>query len=94
MNETRLSDRVPPECNRTASDEDGSHCAPFWDTIMCWPRTKSGQLAVQPCFAELQGIKYDSSGKSELDDPSSGGSFHLNGFFVVLALALKIDQFC
>ncbi|XP_037941693.1 diuretic hormone receptor-like [Teleopsis dalmanni] len=36
-------------------------CFTQFDTILCWPRTPRGTLAVLPCLDELQGIQYDSS---------------------------------
>uniref|UniRef100_A0ABD2WMQ7 G-protein coupled receptors family 2 profile 2 domain-containing protein n=1 Tax=Trichogramma kaykai TaxID=54128 RepID=A0ABD2WMQ7_9HYME len=43
-----------------AADDD-NYCPVFWDTLMCWPRSKAGTLVQQSCFAEFNGIKYDSS---------------------------------
>ncbi|XP_064542956.1 diuretic hormone receptor [Drosophila montana] len=37
------------------------HCLTQFDTILCWPRTARGTLAVLQCMDELQGIHYDSS---------------------------------
>ncbi|XP_017836189.1 diuretic hormone receptor isoform X1 [Drosophila busckii] len=37
------------------------HCPTQFDTILCWPRTPRGTLAVLQCMDELQGIHYDSS---------------------------------
>ncbi|GLH07607.1 Diuretic hormone receptor, partial [Gryllus bimaculatus] len=34
-------------------------CAIAWDGVNCWPETPAGALAVQPCFDELNGIRYD-----------------------------------
>ena len=28
---------------------------------MCWPRTRIGSVAVQPCFGEFRGLRYDIS---------------------------------
>lgn len=39
------------------------HCLSQFDTILCWPRTARGTLAVLQCMDELQGIHYDSSSK-------------------------------
>lgn len=37
------------------------HCLSQFDSILCWPRTARGTLAVLQCMDELQGIHYDSS---------------------------------
>nr|XP_016927882.1 diuretic hormone receptor [Drosophila suzukii]XP_036669507.1 diuretic hormone receptor [Drosophila suzukii] len=37
------------------------HCRTQFDSILCWPRTARGTLAVLQCMDELQGIHYDSS---------------------------------
>ncbi|XP_017868914.1 PREDICTED: diuretic hormone receptor isoform X2 [Drosophila arizonae] len=37
------------------------HCLTQFDSILCWPRTARGTLAVLQCMDELQGIHYDSS---------------------------------
>ncbi|XP_020814831.1 diuretic hormone receptor [Drosophila serrata] len=37
------------------------HCLTQFDSILCWPRTVRGTLAVLQCMDELQGIHYDSS---------------------------------
>lgn len=42
-------------------------CAPVWDSLLCWPATAAGSLSVQPCFDELNGIKYDTTSKFEWD---------------------------
>lgn len=38
-------------------------CAPSFDRISCWPASPANQLTVIPCFAELNGVKYDTQGK-------------------------------
>ncbi|XP_069700681.1 diuretic hormone receptor [Periplaneta americana] len=44
-------------------NSDGStlYCPHFYDTLLCWPRTPAGTLALLPCFEEFNGIKYDTS---------------------------------
>ncbi|XP_023317021.1 diuretic hormone receptor-like isoform X2 [Trichogramma pretiosum] len=44
-----------------AATDDDNYCPVFWDTLMCWPRSEAGTLVQQSCFAEFNGIKYDSS---------------------------------
>lgn len=36
-------------------------CEVDWDSLLCWPHTSPGSLAVLPCFDELNGIPYDKS---------------------------------
>ncbi|XP_037941692.1 homeobox protein 5-like [Teleopsis dalmanni] len=49
-------------------------CFTQFDTILCWPRTPRGTLAVLPCLDELQGIQYDSSRKYTSKNFSKDGS--------------------
>lgn len=35
------------------------YCPTSTDSILCWPRTYKGVLAVLPCLDEFQGIQYD-----------------------------------
>ncbi|XP_015782298.1 diuretic hormone receptor-like [Tetranychus urticae] len=37
------------------------HCPPTWDRISCWPLTLVNDIAVIPCFAELNDVPYDTS---------------------------------
>lgn len=41
--------------------ESGLFCPYAYDTLLCWPKTPAGTLALLPCFDELNGIKYDTS---------------------------------
>lgn len=43
--------------------EERLECEVDWDTILCWPRTLPGTLAIIPCFEELNGIPYDNTRK-------------------------------
>ncbi|KAK2580795.1 hypothetical protein KPH14_011529 [Odynerus spinipes] len=36
-------------------------CEVSWDSLLCWPYTQPGTLAVLPCFEELHGIPYDNT---------------------------------
>ncbi|GLH07596.1 CRF/DH receptor 2 variant A [Gryllus bimaculatus] len=40
---------------------EGGRCPLLWDGLLCWPPTRAGALAVQPCIDELYGIRYDVS---------------------------------
>nr|QRN45474.1 diuretic hormone receptor CRF-DH isoform X2 [Carausius morosus] len=54
--------RSAAEDATTAADDEGQPmCPTVWDTILCWPRTPAGTLAMLPCFEEFKGVKYDSS---------------------------------
>lgn len=44
-----------------SSGESGIFCPYSYDTLLCWPKTPAGNLALLPCFEELNGIKYDTS---------------------------------
>ncbi len=52
-----------PNCRILTGDNEehtlGDSCEPAWDSVLCWPRTKVGSMAVQACFEELYGIRYD-----------------------------------
>lgn len=43
--------------------EEGNHCMIDFDGILCWPRTKFDQIVSQPCFEELNTVKYDITSK-------------------------------
>ncbi|KAI4498586.1 hypothetical protein M0802_006292 [Mischocyttarus mexicanus] len=43
----------------TEVERDG--CEINWDSLLCWPYTSPGTLAVLPCFEELNGIRYDNT---------------------------------
>ncbi|XP_050523260.1 diuretic hormone receptor-like isoform X2 [Daktulosphaira vitifoliae] len=36
-------------------------CPQHWDKLLCWNATKGGTLVYQPCFGELNGVRYDTS---------------------------------
>ncbi|XP_076472966.1 vasoactive intestinal polypeptide receptor 1-like [Babylonia areolata] len=36
-----------------------SHCSPVWDTLMCWPETRAGTVAVQPCPDYIDKFRLD-----------------------------------
>lgn len=38
-------------------------CPVKFDSVLCWPETPAGTLAIMPCFSEFQGLNYDSSRK-------------------------------
>lgn len=56
------------ECALKRHESDGESdagaalfCPYSYDSLLCWPRTPAGTLAVLPCFEELNGVKYDTS---------------------------------
>ncbi|XP_037946618.1 diuretic hormone receptor isoform X2 [Teleopsis dalmanni] len=36
-------------------------CPVSFDSVLCWPRTPPGKLAVLPCFEEFKGVHYDTT---------------------------------
>jgi len=44
-----------------SSGDPGLFCPYSYDTLLCWPKTPAGNLALLPCFEEFNGIKYDTS---------------------------------
>lgn len=36
-------------------------CPNHWDQLLCWKTSKPNQFVYQPCFNELNGVKYDTS---------------------------------
>lgn len=48
-------------CNLIENDTVDAGCAPNFDSVLCWPRTPLGTLALLPCLEELNGIYYDTS---------------------------------
>ena len=65
MNHTDIQREVEclsKELESAGSDGDSGLFCPFsYDTLLCWPKTPAGTLAILPCFEELNGIKYDTS---------------------------------
>ena len=50
------------ELESAGSGADSELFCPYsYDTLLCWPKTPAGNLAILPCFEELNGIKYDTS---------------------------------
>jgi hypothetical protein len=45
----------------SSGEASGLYCPYFYDTLLCWPKTPAGTLALLPCFEELNGIKYDTT---------------------------------
>ncbi|KAL2733777.1 diuretic hormone receptor-like isoform X1 [Vespula squamosa] len=53
-------------------------CEVSWDSLLCWPYTSPGTLAILPCFEELNGIRYDNTpslGKGTCSKGSTRNSF-------------------
>jgi hypothetical protein len=65
LNHTDILKEV--ECYSKDADSTGSgeasglFCRHFYDTLLCWPKTPAGTLAILPCLEELNGIKYDTT---------------------------------
>jgi hypothetical protein len=65
LNHTDILKEV--ECYSKEADSNGSgeasglFCPHSYDTLLCWPKTPAGTLAILPCFEELNGIKYDTT---------------------------------
>lgn len=53
------------DCFKKLNTEDrnvpSNYCPRNWDHVMCWSPTPPGSIAVQSCFAEFNGILYDTS---------------------------------
>ncbi|KAG8272139.1 diuretic hormone receptor-like [Homalodisca vitripennis] len=49
------------EEHRTQQTRPPLLCHRTWDKLLCWPPTQPGTLARLPCFAELNGIQYDTT---------------------------------
>lgn len=59
-----LQTPYPPASADDAAAVDGRQfCNSTWDGISCWPTALAGSTSVLPCFAELNGVKYDTSRK-------------------------------
>ncbi|KAH8232925.1 hypothetical protein KR026_001824 [Drosophila bipectinata] len=62
-----ISDSVELQClvqehiEASTYGNNTDHCLTQFDSILCWPRTARGTLAVLQCMDELQGIHYDST---------------------------------
>lgn len=58
--------QTPYPLDDAADDADAVFCNSTWDGIACWPTTVAGSTSVLPCFAELNGVKYDTTRKLKL----------------------------
>ncbi|KAH8280484.1 hypothetical protein KR018_007967 [Drosophila ironensis] len=47
--------------NLTAGGKRILQCPSSFDSVLCWPRTNAGSLAVLPCFEEFKGVHYDTT---------------------------------
>lgn len=43
--------------------EKGGFCNTSWDSVLCWPPTPLNTTAVQNCFSEYNGVRYDDTRK-------------------------------
>jgi hypothetical protein len=43
-------------------------CNRSWDGILCWPETVAGAEATLSCFAQLNGVRYDTTRKANILD--------------------------
>ncbi|XP_012944751.1 parathyroid hormone/parathyroid hormone-related peptide receptor, partial [Aplysia californica] len=43
--------------SQPATSDNGSFCPRVWDSLLCWPDTPAGVVAVQPCPDYVQGFK-------------------------------------
>ncbi|XP_015789440.1 diuretic hormone receptor isoform X2 [Tetranychus urticae] len=58
---SNLTEAIACENSSKPIDTNSNYCQATWDRISCWPTTPINQLAIIPCFKELNGIPYDSS---------------------------------
>ncbi|CAB3383334.1 Hypothetical predicted protein [Cloeon dipterum] len=58
--QSRIIELKRQECDIIINQTDlrQGHCPPVWDTIMCWPATPPGELAVLPCANYIAGFEY------------------------------------
>lgn len=57
-----LSNFECPEVNSSLTaelSEKGGYCNASYDSILCWPPTPLNSTAIQKCFSEFNGFKYD-----------------------------------
>ncbi|XP_023245426.1 diuretic hormone receptor [Copidosoma floridanum] len=47
------------KCRLLEAETGHDGCRPYYDQLLCWPHASLGSVAHQPCFSELQGIRYD-----------------------------------
>ena len=48
------------------TEEGPDGCPTIWDGALCWPATSAGYNRTLPCFHELRGVLYDTSGEWKL----------------------------
>ena len=63
LNDSRFRQEVECKLKQITEKTSDKGCDTSWDELMCWPNTPPGTLASLPCFAELHGIRYDTSRK-------------------------------
>lgn len=61
LNDSRLNQEFECKKREIMGTKPDKGCDINWDSLLCWPYTPSGMLAKLPCFAELHGIKYDTT---------------------------------
>nr|XP_050849101.1 diuretic hormone receptor-like isoform X1 [Vespula vulgaris] len=64
--QARLEERHQHQAINGGIEEGGATegqegCEVSWDSLLCWPYTSPGTLAILPCFEELNGIRYDNT---------------------------------
>lgn len=63
LNESLITEEIKCSLNKYRRQEQPHEagCEVDWDSLLCWPHTSPGTVAVLPCFEELNGIRYDNS---------------------------------
>ncbi|XP_061193940.1 secretin receptor-like isoform X2 [Saccostrea echinata] len=49
----------------------GIHCRRAWDSVMCWPPTPAGQLAIQPCPSHIKNIDTSENASRQCNEDGS-----------------------
>ncbi|XP_017039191.1 diuretic hormone receptor isoform X1 [Drosophila ficusphila] len=61
QNRTQLCQEQADLEAQTAGGKRILQCPSSFDSVLCWPRTNAGSLAVLPCFEEFKGVHYDTT---------------------------------
>ncbi|XP_035219762.1 diuretic hormone receptor-like isoform X2 [Stegodyphus dumicola] len=68
-------------------------CNASWDGVSCWPTTPAGSLVSVPCFAELNGVKYDTSSNASRFCQENGTWSPWSNYRSCKPLRIQEDEF-
>ncbi|XP_035206838.1 diuretic hormone receptor-like, partial [Stegodyphus dumicola] len=69
------------------------YCNSTWDGISCWPTTPAGTVASVPCFAEFNGVRYDTNSNASRYCLENGTWSSWSNYRSCKPLTLHEDEF-